>query len=86
MAQYSDPSPFAEALLLHFLIAFVLGGEKPPWFAEPRFELGPALHQANALPTKLRCTLFYPIYHIEEMCDNVPLCNCVSEKYFQPTK
>ncbi len=30
-------------------------GEKPPWGAEPSFELGPA----SALPTELRCTLFY---------------------------
>ncbi len=26
----------------------------PPWDAEPRFELGPALQQADALPTELR--------------------------------
>ena len=27
--------------------------EKPPWGAEPRFELGPALQQANALIIEL---------------------------------
>jgi hypothetical protein len=31
--------------------------EKPSWGAEPRFELGPALQQADALPTLLRRTL-----------------------------
>jgi hypothetical protein len=30
---------------------------EPPCGAEPRFELGPALQQAGALPTELRCTL-----------------------------
>ncbi len=34
-------------LFLYFLIALVLSGEKkPPWGAEPRFELGPALQQS----------------------------------------
>ncbi len=28
---------------------------EPPWVAEPRFELGPALQQASALPTEPRC-------------------------------
>jgi hypothetical protein len=42
MIQYIHPSPVAEASL-HFLIALVLSGEKPPWGAEPRFELGPAV-------------------------------------------
>jgi len=32
---------------------FTQQGE-PPWDAEPRFELGPALQQADALPTELR--------------------------------
>jgi hypothetical protein len=27
-----------------------------PWGAEPRFELGPALQQASALPTEPHCT------------------------------
>jgi len=31
--------------------------EKPPWGAEPRFELGPAIQQADALPTDLRRAL-----------------------------
>jgi len=30
---------------------------EPPWDAEPRFELGPALQQASALPTEQHCTL-----------------------------
>jgi hypothetical protein len=29
---------------------------EPPWGAEPRFELGPALQQASALPTEPHCT------------------------------
>jgi hypothetical protein len=39
---------------------------EPPWGAEPRFELGPALQKASALPTEPRCTLFLPIY---ELCN-----------------
>jgi hypothetical protein len=31
--------------------------EKPPWGAGLKIELKPALQQANALPTELRCTL-----------------------------
>ncbi len=58
--QYSHPSPFAEASL-NFLIALVLSGEKPPWGAELRFDLGSALQQqASALPTEPRCTLIEP--------------------------
>jgi hypothetical protein len=49
--QYIYPSPFAEASL-HFFIACLLSGEKPPCGAEPRIELGPALQQADALPTE----------------------------------
>jgi hypothetical protein len=48
MIPFIHPSPFAEASL-HFLIALVLSGEKPPCGAEPRIELGPALQQAGAL-------------------------------------
>ncbi len=33
---------------------------EPLWGAEPRFELGPAMQQANALPTEPRCTLTEP--------------------------
>jgi hypothetical protein len=29
---------------------------EPPWGAEPRFEFGPALQLASALPTEPRCT------------------------------
>ncbi len=31
----------------HFLIALVLSGDKPPWGAEPRFELGPAVQPGH---------------------------------------
>ncbi len=44
---------FAEASLL-FLFA---QREKPPSGVEPGFELGPAIQQASALPTKPHCTL-----------------------------
>jgi hypothetical protein len=37
---------------------FAQQGE-PPWDAEPRFELGPALQQADALPTELRRILIF---------------------------
>ncbi len=56
MIPYIHPSPFAEASL-HFLIALVLSGEKPPCGAEPRIELGPAFQQADALPTVPRRTI-----------------------------
>ncbi len=35
----------------------MLSVEKPPWGAEPRFELVPALQQASALSTELRCNV-----------------------------
>ncbi len=35
---------------------------EPPWGAEPRFELGPALQQASALPTEPHCTVPLPPY------------------------
>jgi hypothetical protein len=54
--QYIYPSPFAEASL-HFLIACSLSGETPPCGAEPGIELGPALQQADALPTEPRRTI-----------------------------
>ncbi len=41
---------------------FAQQGE-PPWDAEPRFELGPALQQADALPTELRRILISAIYN-----------------------
>ncbi len=59
MILYIHPSPFAEASL-HFLIALVLSGEKPPCGAEPRIELGPALQQADALPIEPRRTMVEP--------------------------
>jgi hypothetical protein len=57
--QYIYPSPFAEASL-HFLIACLLSGETPPYGAEPGIELGPALQQADALPTEPRRTITEP--------------------------
>jgi hypothetical protein len=65
MIPYIHPSPFAEASL-HFLIALVLSGEKPPCGAEPRIELGPALQQADALPTEPRRTMTEPRRTITE--------------------
>ncbi len=62
--QYIYPSPFAEASL-HFLIACLLSGETPPWAAEARIELGPALQQADALPTEPRRTLNWATPHIQ---------------------
>ncbi len=56
IVQNRHPSPCDEASL-HFLIALVLSGGKPPWDADPRFELGHAIQQASALPTELRCTM-----------------------------
>jgi hypothetical protein len=35
---------------LLFFIAWFAQREKPPWGAEPGFELGPAIQQASALP------------------------------------
>jgi hypothetical protein len=57
--QYIYPSPFAE-VSLHFLIACLLSGETPPCGAKPRIELGPALQQADALPTEPRGTIAEP--------------------------
>jgi hypothetical protein len=54
--QYIYPSPFAEASL-HFFIACVAQWGEPPCGAEPRIELGPALQQADALPTEPRHTI-----------------------------
>jgi hypothetical protein len=44
---------FAEALLHVFIAAGSVGGTS----LGCRFELGPAVQQASALPTELRCTL-----------------------------
>jgi hypothetical protein len=54
--QYIHFHPFAEASLLFFIACFAQR-EKPPWGAEPGFELGPAIQQASALPAEPRCTL-----------------------------
>ncbi len=54
--QYIYSYPFAEASLIFFIACFAQT-EKPPWGAEPRFELGPAIQQASALSTEPRCTL-----------------------------
>jgi hypothetical protein len=57
--QNIHPSPFAEASL-HFLHCLSLRVKKPPWGAEPRFELGPAVQQASAIPTGPCCPyIFY---------------------------
>jgi len=53
---YSHPSPVAE-VHLQFPHCLRAQWEKPPWGAEPRFELGPAIQQASALPIELRCSL-----------------------------
>jgi hypothetical protein len=42
--------------------------EKPLWGAEPGFELGPALHQADELPTDLRRTLL-PTFLINRLAE-----------------
>jgi hypothetical protein len=42
--------------------------EKPPWDAEPKIELGPALQQADALPTELRRTLLSYAAPCEKVC------------------
>jgi hypothetical protein len=47
--QYIYPSPFAEVYLHIFIAGSSVG--KPPCGAEPKIELGPALQQADALPT-----------------------------------
>jgi hypothetical protein len=47
--------------LLRFLSIFpsLVGSvEKPPWGTEPIIELGPASHQADALPTELHFLQF----------------------------
>ncbi len=62
--QYIYPSPFAEASL-HFLIACLLSGETPPCGGKPRIELGPALQQADALPTEPRRTMNWATPHHE---------------------
>ncbi len=35
---------------------------EPPWGAEPRIELKPAVQQASALPTEPRCTLKFRVF------------------------
>ncbi len=41
----------------------MLSGETPPCGAEPRIELGPALQQADALPTEPRRTIWATPHH-----------------------
>jgi hypothetical protein len=53
---YIHPSPLAEVSLRH-LIAGQLSGKKSLLGAEPGIELGPALQQADALPSELSRTL-----------------------------
>jgi hypothetical protein len=38
------------------------------FIAEPKFELGPAIQQASALPTELRCTLFILLFCLVKIC------------------
>jgi hypothetical protein len=54
---FIHPSPFAEARLLVSSSLLHSAREEPPWGAEPKIELRPALEQADALPTELRRTL-----------------------------
>ncbi len=58
---------------LSILIACLLSGETPPCGAEPWIELGPALQQADALPTEpSRATFEYFPYVIwEEIFPNI---------------
>ncbi len=49
---FIHPSPFAEACLLVSSSLLRSAKDEPPWDAEPRIELGPALQQADALPTE----------------------------------
>ncbi len=69
MIPYIHPSPFAEASL-HFLIALVLSGEKPPCGAEPTIELGPAVQQADALPTEPRRTINFLHFYCLSPCED----------------
>ncbi len=55
--RYVHSYSFAEVSLL-FLHCFFAQREKPPWGAEPGFELEPAVQQASALPTKPRSHFF----------------------------
>jgi hypothetical protein len=54
--QYIHPSPLA-GVPHHPLISVQLSEIKPPWSAEPRIELGPALQKAQAPPAELPLTL-----------------------------
>ncbi len=56
--QSAYPSPFAEASL-HLLITLK---------AQPRIELGPALQQADALPTEPRRTITEPRRTMYDIC------------------
>jgi hypothetical protein len=73
--QYIHPSPFAEASLSIFFFACRSEG-KPPYGAEPRFELGPAEQQASALPTEPGCTLTEPRCTLTE-----PGCTLTEPRY-----
>jgi hypothetical protein len=48
---FNHPSRFAEACLLVSSSLLRSTRVEPPWGAEPRIELWPALQQADALPT-----------------------------------
>jgi hypothetical protein len=73
-SQYIHPSPFAEASL-HFFIALSAQWGKPPCGAEPRIELGPALQQADALPTEPRRTINWATPHHCQLSHAAPFAN-----------
>jgi hypothetical protein len=55
---------------------------EPPWGAEPRFELGPALQQASALPTEPHCTLEKNVYMEIKLVQSFLLfCNNLSSQF-----
>jgi hypothetical protein len=58
-SQFIHPSPFAEASL-HFFIACMLSGEDLPVVPSRESKPGPALQQADALPTEPRRTITEP--------------------------
>jgi hypothetical protein len=55
--QCIHPSSVGDVHISVFPHCLLAQQEEPPWGAGPRFEPGPALQQASALPSELRCTL-----------------------------
>jgi hypothetical protein len=64
-----------------FFIAFGQR-EKPPWGAEPEFELGPPVQQASALPTELCCTLTELSCTLTELCCTLTELRCTLDSYW----